>query len=92
MLDRINTSRYDRGRAQAQRSAREKIKLIIENKMKFKITDQDYIKTVRDFKNQKEPYTENQLSYIDALMEKYWKFGGFGSVGTKHDIQKTLRY
>lgn len=83
----MNTSSID-GKEQAQRLAKELLKLISKNEMKFVITDQEYKQTVESLMSQKTPYTDNQLSFIDGLYEKYMKFGGLGHVPVKHDYVK----
>jgi hypothetical protein len=70
-----------------QKTAKQVLDLIIENKMKFKLAA-SFLKTVKSMYNQKEEYTPNQLSYIDGLYEKYMKAGGFESVQVKHDMKK----
>lgn len=91
-LKSVNHSRFDKGKEQAQRLAKANLQLIKENKMRFRVEDQSFIKLVKDLYYQNYPYTDKQLSLIDSLMEKYWKIGDFGSVPVKHDLQKTVRY
>jgi hypothetical protein len=91
-LGSVGHSQFDKGKEQAQRLAKANLTLIKENKMNFDIKDHSYIKLVKNLYNQKYQYTDKQLSLIDSLMEKYWKLGGFGSIGVKHDHQKQVRY
>jgi len=70
-----------------QRAARESLKLMTENVMKFKLPDTFKYK-IASFNKQKKQFTEEQCSYIDGLYEKYMGYGGFPSVKVKHDFKK----
>ena len=89
-LKSVNHSRFDKAKEQAQRLAKANLQLIRENKMNFRIEDEKFIKLVKDLYFQDYPFTENQLSLIDGLMEKYWKIGDFGSIGVKHDMKRSF--
>jgi len=70
-----------------QRTARATLKLIIDNEMKFKLPA-DFLRTINNLNRQKSDFTDNQLSYIDGLYEKYMKHGGLPSVKVKHDFKR----
>jgi len=70
-----------------QRAAKRTLSIIKENVMKFRLPD-DFKETINSLDKAKGLFTEEQCSYIDGLYEKYMKFGGFPSVGVKHDYKK----
>lgn len=70
-----------------QRIARRNLSIILENVMKFPLKETFKIK-VRSINSQKAQLTDNQLSLVDGLYEKYMKAGGFGSVSIKHDFKR----
>lgn len=73
-----------------QRAARKTLDIINENTMDFKLPE-DFKKKIGSFSNQKTPFTDEQMSYIDGLYEKYMNFGGLPSVKVKHDFKKKRR-
>ena len=77
------------GKPQALRLAKQTLELIIENKMGFKLPN-DFKETVYSLHGQKEPFTDNQLSFIEGLYEKYFKLGGFQSASVKHDNKRRV--
>lgn len=72
-----------------QRAARATLTLILDNKMKFKLPN-DFLSKIRSLSNQKGDFTDNQMSYIDGLYEKYMKYGGLPSVKVKHDFKRKV--
>lgn len=97
-LDKINTTRYHSDKAQAERAAREQLKIILEAKNR-KYFDKvrgggKYLSAASSMAKQAEPFTPNQLSYIDAIMEKLWEGAGYDSFKAtyKPDTRKMLRY
>ena len=70
-----------------QRAAKATLSVIIENEMNFKLPE-DFKHKVESFNRQKNPFTDNQLSYIDGFYEKYMNYGGLPSVKVKHDFRK----
>ena len=46
------------------------------------------IEVAESFNKQKEDFTPNQLSYLEAIYEKSWESKGFESATTKHDFKK----
>ena len=70
-----------------QKTAKTTLNIIRENTMKFKLRP-EFMNTVNKLDSQDTPFTENQLSFIDGLYEKYMKAGGFDSVGVKHDFKR----
>ena len=70
-----------------QRTAKGNLKIILDNVMKFPLKKTFQVK-VKLINSQKTEFTDNQLSLIDGLYEKYMKAGGFGSVSIKHDFKR----
>lgn len=81
MLQRISDSRFISDKEQAQRSAREQLKIIVANADKLlmlrggkKLSDIAF-----DFYKQKENFTNKQLSFIDSIYERTMEAAGFES-------------
>lgn len=70
-----------------QRAAKRTLEIINENTMKFKLPE-TFKNKVDSFSKQKTPFTDEQMSYIDGLYEKYMNYGGLPSVKVKHDFKK----
>jgi hypothetical protein len=70
-----------------QKTAKTTLNIIRDNTMKFKLST-EFKNTINKLAKQDSSFTENQLSFIDGLYEKYMKAGGFESVGVKHDFKR----
>ena len=94
LLNRLPASRFDKGKEQAQRSARANLEFILKasNSLLKVHGGRKYLEAAKSMSRQAEPFTPNQMSYIEAIYEKCWKGAEFDSVSSKHDIQKTLKY
>ncbi len=71
MLNKINNSRYHNDNEQAQRTAKEQLKIILANKSKLQGLRNGkklYVSAVGMSKIPK--LTDNQLSYVDVIYEK----------------------
>lgn len=69
-----------------QQLARKTLKIMKDNVMRFDLND-DLRRTINSLFYQKTEFTEEQLSYIDGVYEKYMKAGGFPSISVKHDYK-----
>lgn len=94
-LTRVNDCRFVNDKEQAQRSAREQLKIIMANKEKLLSVrnGQRHLLAAIQFSETKEEFTPNQLAYIENIYEKIWKGAGFESVDRHIDKKKKgLRY
>ena len=95
-LDRI-TSGFQRNHAQAQRSAKAQLEIILGN-IQHLLTVKNgerMAEAARKFKAEidaSEKLSENKLSYVDAIYEATMKGMGFESVNTHHDKRSGLRH
>jgi len=80
-LVKVNDCRFLNDNSQAQRAAREQLKIITMNLSKLeKIRNAaKYIQAVQDFNATKINFTPKQLSFIDVIYEKTMKGAGFES-------------
>jgi hypothetical protein len=80
-LTKVNDCRFASDKGQAQRSAREQLKFIMANREKLLriFNGRKLMMTADGFNEFKEPFTDNQLSYIDAIYERTMKACGFDS-------------
>lgn len=85
-VDRLKTDRYSSDKSRAQSSARANIQIVISNINRLK-RDKD-IRAAKSFYSQKEPYTPNQMSYIESLYEKVFAGANYSSCSTKHDFSR----
>jgi hypothetical protein len=89
---------FQRNHEQAQRSAKEQLKLIMLNLPFLRRVDKDgrLEKAAREFADRMgagEQLSENVLSFIDNIYEKMMKGAGFASVGVHSDRKaRSLRY
>ena len=94
-LRRINTGGFDKGKEQAQRSARANLEFILTNKkwlLKARKGDQ-LLKAAESMNRQKEELTPNQMSFIENIYEKTMSGAGFDSCNLHVDRKrKGLRY
>jgi len=90
-LNRINVNSYSReSKNLVQGGAHAKLKIImgrLTSLSKLR-NSKKLIEAAESFNKQKEDFTPNQLSYIEAIYEKSWEAKGFESAKTKHDFVK----
>lgn len=96
-LDRL-IDRFERNTQQAQRSAKEQLKIILSNAAHLlKVRNgQKKLSDAREFQAIVErggTLSPGQLSYIDGIYEATMKGAGFDSVNSHHDKPRgTLRF
>ncbi len=89
---------FERNHAQAQRSAREQLRIILANADKLKRAKKgaqmlEAATSFEDILARGGRLTPNQLSYVDGIYEQVMKCAGFDSVGLHTDRKrKGLRY
>ena len=94
-LKRVNTGMFDKGKEQAQRSARANLEVILTNK-KWLLKVRNgarLLEAAESMNRQKEDFTPNQMSYIEGIYEKTMSGAGFDSCNLYIDRKrKGLRY
>ncbi len=103
-LDRINNSKFDRGRGTAQRSAKAQLWFILKD---CSLLDPKYpevldktrsgkkkLSDAKDMDSRNEPFTEKQMGYIDGIYEWVNKEMELGGYTRKHDygVRKVGNY